>query len=129
MGLQSPLHDVEALKAAIDGAQRYADNKGVPLTLERLAVYVGVNRHVLADIVAGNKTEIEGNKITQETIATLKKAVDSCVAAVMEHGMRRGNSPIMPIFALKCNHNYDDHPQQTSNAPTIVIVGADKIPD
>jgi hypothetical protein len=45
----------------------------------------------------------------------------------MEHGLTRGNNPIMPIFALKANHNYNDKPEQFGSSVVVQIVGADQI--
>lgn len=128
MSLPANLRDVDTLEQALADAQNIAAAKGVPLTQERLAVTVGINRQRLSEIVNGRRTEVDGEKISREVMDTLKKAVNICIMGVMEHGMVRGNSPIMPIFALKCNHNYDDKPQSGATSVTVIINDKD-IPD
>lgn len=129
MKLPEKLRDINKLEAAIAEASAIAASKGVPLTIERLAVVVGCSRNDLGDVINGRKTTINGNEIASDVVCALKKAVDISVAEVMEHGFIRGNSPIMPIFNLKCNHGYDDKPQSGANNNVTVIISDKNIPD
>lgn len=129
MKLPEKLRDVNRLDEAIVEASRMALDKGVPLTMERLAVVIGVNRCDLSAVINGHKTSIDGNEIATDVINSLKKAVDICVADVMEHGMIRGNNPVMPIFNLRNNHGYTNNDPQRIDSNVTVIINDKDIPD
>lgn len=118
MGNMTP----EQINDAIARAREYADNKGVPLTLERLAATLGVERGTLWEYIKDyGDTHTPG-------VDALKRAAAECTASVMEHGMTRGNSPIMPIFYLKNNAGYRDKiDQETTHRVT--FTGMDNLQD
>lgn len=97
---------LDDINAAIDRAQKYADSKGVPLTIERLSVTLGVNKQALQLYIGGHSDSEDDTH--KAKVKTLKRAISGCTASVMEHGMMRGNSPVMPIFYLKANEGYQD---------------------
>lgn len=112
----------EQINDAIARAREYADNKGVPMTLERLAATLGVERGTLWEYIKDyGDTHTPG-------VDALKRAAAECTASVMEHGMTRGNSPIMPIFYLKNNAGYRDKiDQETTHRVT--FTGMDNLQD
>ena len=112
----------EQINDAIARAREYADSKGVPLTLERLAATLGVTRETLSEYVK------EYSSTHNEGAETLKRAAAECTASVMEHGMMRGNSPIMPIFYLKNNAGYRDKVEQETTH-RVTFTGMDSLQD
>lgn len=112
----------EQINDAIARAREYADKKGVPLTLERLAATLGVTRETLSEYVK------EYSSTHNEGAEALKRAAAECTASVMEHGMVRGNSPIMPIFYLKNNAGYRDRVEQETTH-RVTFIGMDNLQD
>ena len=112
----------EQINDAIARAREYADNKGVPMTLERLAATLGVERGTLWEYIKDyGDTHTPG-------VDALKRAAAECTASVMEHGMTRGNSPIMPIFYLKNNAGYRDKTEQETTH-RVTFTGMDNLQD
>lgn len=121
------LTDIDAVRAGIDTARHYAADHNVPLTIERICVCLGVGRNWLLDYV---QRDTEGITEAQKDIqCVLKKAYEEVAASEMEHGMTRGNNPIMPIFALKANHNYHDKQDIDVNQRVVMFDGEGQIPD
>lgn len=119
------IQSVDQVERALADARVYADAKGVPLTIERLAVCLGIGRCTLLNYdVADDATEEE-----RAIWGALKNAREECQASMMEHGLGKGNSPIMPIFALKANYNYSDKPADDAQHVYVHFDGEDSIPD
>ena len=120
------LQDAEFVKQAIDSAREYAEKKGVAMTLERLAVCLGVEKKQIMEIV--NAGEIR-QKSQKEIQRLLKMAYEEVAASQIEHGMVRGNHSTMDVFLLKSNHNYKDKNEQEANFEQVVFLGEDNLPE
>lgn len=106
-------------------ARQYAEAHGVPVTLERLAVCLGVGaKEIPAYISRGESSDMDEEIAIGEA---LKKARAECQAAMMEHGLGRGNNPVMPIFALKANYGYNDKPEGETSRLLVQFV--DDVPE
>lgn len=96
--------DFPRAQAAVEEAKAFVEERGAPLTIERLSAALGVTRSEL-----NRRLEETGGTPAQRKVrALLKKACAEAVASVVEFGLLKGNSPTMPLFYLKSNAGYDD---------------------
>lgn len=125
MGAPRKIQHVDQINDAMIVARQYAETHGVPVTLERLAVCLGIGAKEINEYIA--RGDNGGNAGEVEIADALKMAKAECQAAMMEHGLERGNSPIMPIFALKANYGYNDKPE--GDTARLLVQFVDDVPD
>lgn len=122
------LDNIEEVEAAIEQARQYAADHGVPLTIERVCVCIGIDRSALLDYV--NDRHVTGDKKLQQDIAeALKGVYQECNATLMEHGLTNAKGQVMSIFACKANYGYDDKVQHEVSITVPQFCGADKLQD
>ena len=125
------LGDPERVKQAVEEARQFAREQKVPLTMERLAACLGVDPEDIRRAVerfkgcggrAARKQKAAG-KLLEEVSA-------ECRAILMEQGLARSSSPVMPIFGLRANFGYTDKPApEDASAPAVRFEGEDAIPE
>ncbi|HCA28436.1 MAG TPA: hypothetical protein DEP23_02080 [Ruminococcaceae bacterium] len=122
----SVLVDPQRVKQAIDSARSYAEDRGVSMTVERLAVCLGMPSRKILEFAL---CEEEPNHDFKESFLLLKMACEEIAASHIEHGMTKGNNPSMDILMLKSNLNYRDKAEQTVQNTAVVFIGEDAIKD
>lgn len=122
------LHDVNAVRDALDKASEQAESDGKVMTQIRLAYVLGTNKQTISEILNGHLVKYKGRNIPQEVIELIKKAAEYCELCVSDAGFAARN-PAMAIFVLKAIHNYDDKPAAAISANTIIFSGTDNIAD
>ena len=120
------IQDVGQVESALHEARAYAEEHGVPLTLERVAVCLGISRGRLIEYAERYEPVNEDEEAVQRAI---KGVYAECNASMMEHGLVKGNSPIMPIFALKANYGYNDRPENDAVSVNVTITGEHDLKD
>ncbi len=119
------LANPDRVRQAVESARNYAQERGISMTVERLAVCLGIPSREILDFAL---SERQPDGIYKESYMLLKMACEEIAASHIEHGMTRGNNPSMDILMLKSNLNYRDReePPQTT---TVVFIGEDMLPD
>lgn len=122
----------ENIVRAIEAAQRYAEEQGVPLTAERLAAQLDMDIELFRDIVEG-RYPVSGKK-TQEKADIIRHAAREATASVVEHAMRRGSSTNMHLLYLKNNAGYEREREQdgekgAAQMTPVIFVGEEDILD
>lgn len=87
----------ELLQERIDEYYAWAELNEKPLTIERLAVFLDVDRHF-----------INNYEERDEFCATIKKARNYILADKLEKGLGGKSNATMSIFDLKNNHAFAD---------------------
>lgn len=116
------LRDKRRILSAIDEARRYAAENGVPMTIERIAACLGVDREKLLACIRGDDEEAPPG-----IVRTLRAAWDECAASLVEQGMTRGGNATMAMFALKCDHGYNDRPDREPSHVVVHFEGEDRL--
>ena len=122
----SVLRDAERVRQAIDSARAFADSKGVSMTVERLAVCLGISSRFILEF-AMREDEPDGEY--QEAHNLLHMACEEIAALHIEHGMTKGNNPSMDILMLKNNLHYRDKGDPPVQNTAVVFFGEDELPD
>ena len=87
---------VEELEQKIEEFYDYCELKEVPLTFERLATFIGVDRKTIYNYSQKD-----------EFFPSIKRVRDKIQADIMERGMSGAINPTFGIFCLK-NYGYTD---------------------
>ena len=93
---------VEELEVKIQEFYDYCELKEVPLTFERLATFIGIDRRTIYNY-----------EQKDEFFPTIKRVRDKIQADIMERGMSGAINPTFGIFCLK-NYGYTDKQEITS---------------
>jgi len=109
------------VEGAVAMAKAYAAEYGLPVTIERIACFLGVSRKTLMSIAAGNEKE------SAAVSAAVARAFDESVAAVMEYGLTKGVTASMPVFYLKSNAGYCEKCEEASDSGDVIFLNGDKI--
>jgi len=112
---------VKEVESAVGMAETYAAEHGLPVTIERIACFLGVSRNVLMRIAEGKEEE------SADVSAAVAKAFDESVAAVMEYGLTKGITSSMPVFYLKSNAGYSERSEEVSGFGDVIFLNGDKI--
>ncbi len=124
------LKDAVQVEEALGRARRYAQEQGVPLTMERIAACLGAQREdIRAAIHAAKSCRGSGSRSQKAAGKALEAAAAECRAVLMELGLSRSSSPVMPIFGLKANFGYSDRPAEEPPAEAVRFEGEDAIPE
>lgn len=94
VGKPPEFKDEEEFSKAINKYFKWAEDNEKPLTISRLCVFIGVERHYL-------------NSHIKEYPATIKKAIQIIEADKAER-LCTARNPVGLIFDLKNNHNWVD---------------------
>lgn len=121
------LLDSAAVKQAIDNAREFAEKKGVAMTLERLAVCLGIGRKKILSFIESDEKEL--NDAQRETQVLLKLAYEEIAASQAEHGMMKGSHSTMDVLLLKNNHGYGEKSEPENDPDTVVFFGEENIPE
>lgn len=126
------LTDPARVDAGINAARQWAEGHGVAMTVERLAVALGVDRDTICRYAQGEVSGDDCDEETQEDVRTIcgmiSRAYDEIAASQAEYGMT--NDFHMCQFLLKNNHKYRDRieAELTGTIP-VTIKGEDQLPD
>ena len=93
---------VEELEVKIQEFYDYCELKEVPLTFERLATFIGIDRKTIYNY-----------EQKDEFFPTIKRVRDKIQADIMERGMSGAINPTFGIFCLK-NYGYTDKQEISS---------------
>lgn len=106
MGWYPKLDKADEVERAVAAARDYAQENGAPLTMERLACSLGIDKETLRALAE----ERDGVPVrtTARTRRLLRRACDEACASVLEHGMRKGGSPVMAMFLCKNDHGFSE---------------------
>lgn len=121
------LREPAGVRQAVDSAREFAENKGVAMTLERLAVCLGIGRKSILSFLDTAEKELDGAQ--RETQALLRRAYEEIAASQAEHGMMKGSHSTMDVLLLKNNHGYGEKTEPETEPDKIVFTGEDEIPE
>ena len=122
---------IAKIKAAIEEATTYAEEKKVPLTAERLAAALDMDIALFRTIVDGRYAEekVSPTELTAK-VSLIQHAFSEATASVMEHAMGRGSSANMHMLYLKENAGYGEKGDSTLPAVApVIFVGEEDIPE
>lgn len=118
------------VEKAIAAAQHTAQEKGVPLTLERLAVAMDCDVDTLLTFMRRHKpapdTPAKAWSPEQKRAARLWAAAALCEAELAEHALVKGHSATMPLYLLRRVHDGGTDGGEADGA-TVVFTGEEAI--
>ena len=144
--------DFAVTRAAIDAARKYAEEKGVPLTVERIAACLGVGRPCVKEYAELqpfgalsadeyeylNKTlqrvlagEAIPEDIDEQTLSAMliRKVYGECCADLAEFGLTKAEKQqASVIFQQKNNYDYVDKVEH-SGGFNVIFSGVDDVLD
>ncbi|HIW74466.1 MAG TPA: hypothetical protein H9684_09085 [Firmicutes bacterium] len=126
MTLPAALTDPERVNEAIERAKRSAAERKVPLTVERLAACLQVEPADIREAVRQAKAGRGGRSSRRRAGEALKEVCAECRAVLMEQGLARSSSPVLPMFGLKVHFGYTDRPEE-DGVPSVRFEGEDAI--
>jgi len=122
---------IAKIRAAIETATVYAEERKVPLTAERLAAALDMDITLFRTVVEGRYTEdgVSPSELAAK-VSLIQHAFAEATASVMEHAMGRGSSANMHMLYLKENAGYGEKGEGTLPAVTpVIFVGEEDIPE
>lgn len=122
MGWYPKLDRADEVERAVEAARAYAQEHGAPLTMERLACSLGIDKETLRALTEEREGPLPV-KTTARTRLLLRRALDEACASVLEHGMRKGGSPVMAMFLCKNDHGFSER----ETALPVIITGEEAI--
>ena len=114
------LANPDRVRQAVESARNYAKERGISMTVERLAVCLGIPSREILDFAL---SERQPDGIYKESYMLLKMACEEIAASHIEHGMEGGTNRVEDILMLKSNLNYRDREEPTPS--TVVFIGED----
>lgn len=140
------LADPAAVKEGIAQAKQSAAERKVPLTVERVAACLHVEPADIREAVRRTKAVREGaasrretgprtaragtrRRAQQEAGQALEEVSAECRALLMEQGLARSSSPVMPIFGLRVHFGYDERAAGQEAPPAVRFEGEEEIPE
>lgn len=113
------------VQKTIAAARKFAEQKDIPLTLERLAVSLGVSSRDILALAMGGDEPAEPRRRVQ---ALLRAACEEVAAGLVEHGM--AHNATMDVLMLKYHFRYTDKGDApAAGAAPVVICGEDALPE
>ncbi|MBQ2781542.1 MAG: hypothetical protein IJF42_08335 [Clostridia bacterium] len=112
-------------EAAVTAARQYAVEKGVPLTLERVAAQLGVSR---ADVRRWATAPPTGRR-HQKTAALLKQVYLDCNADLIDELMACKSSHGGALLLAKNDFGYTDKGEVTVGFVPVQFIGEDRMED
>ena len=85
MAIPTVFQSRRRVKTAIDSARAFSEERGVPLTVERLAVCLGTTCRQVLDLAMGEDTAGDACQPAREL---LRAACEEVAAGLVEHGMK-----------------------------------------
>ncbi|MBQ9860867.1 MAG: hypothetical protein IJO75_01270 [Clostridia bacterium] len=118
--------DVDEVLIAIEKARKHAEERGKPLNLSRIALYLGMTTQDLYNVVEGyEKSDDEG---AQAVVRVLKMAKQESRADLEDCLADKGNTTGY-IFLGKVNHGMVETTRAEVKFKGVQFVGEDEIPD
>ncbi|MCI8554814.1 MAG: hypothetical protein HFJ80_07725 [Clostridiales bacterium] len=112
------------VQTAVREAKAFAEEKKVPLTIERLAAFLGVSRMELLEELERKEGDDEIGR--EKARALLRRTCAEAVASVVEFGLLKGNTPTMTMFYLKSNAGYRER-MEKERPPDICFYGEEEL--
>lgn len=103
-------------RAAIARAESYAEERQVPLTVERLAAELGVPVTALREVL---REDYEPSARAKKVVEAIRRAAGEATARVVEYAMTRGSSPNMHMMYLKQYAGYGEKAETEGGEPVI----------
>jgi hypothetical protein len=127
----SPIYNPEIIQKGIEEACKYAEEKGIPLTLGRLCACINVDRaeligYLKGSFATGEENEEKKNK-RELSIKILKKAYNLCNAEC-EDSLAIGRGTIGNIFLAKNNYGYVDK-VEVNTTEKVIFCGENDMQD
>ena len=116
---------VAQVETAVAQARRFAAEKGVPLTLERVAAQLGVSREEVRHLATSPPQGRRYQKIT----ALLKQVYLDCNADLIDELMACKSSHGGALLRAKNDFGYTDKGEVTVGFVPVQFVGEDRMED
>ena len=125
------LTDPSRVAGAIERARQSAAERKVPLTMERVAACLEVEPwEIRAAIIQAKSSRGRKSSAQKKAGRELEAVCADCRAFLVEQGLSRSSSAVMPIFCLRTHFGYTDRPEEKETAPAAVYFeGEDAIPE
>jgi len=114
----------ERVETAIHQARQRAEERGVPLTLERVAACLGIDRDRLRQLATGPVT---GSRAEQEAAQRLRQVYLDCNAALIEELMACKGSHSGAMLLAKNDFGYTDKAEAAAGIPPVRFVGEERL--
>lgn len=114
------------VSAAVTLSRGFAEERGIAMTLERLAVCLGISSKNIMAFAADEREKPEETEAVREVLLA---ALEEIAACHVEHGMTRGNNPTMDKLCLLQHFGYGENGTGGSPYPCVVFYGEDAIPE
>ncbi|MBQ8752267.1 MAG: hypothetical protein IJZ13_04095 [Clostridia bacterium] len=111
------------VEEAIVRARARAEERGVPLTLERVAACLGIDRDRLRQLATG---PITGSRAEQAAAERLRQVYLDCNAALIEELMACKGSHSGAMLLAKNDFGYTDK-AEAAPAPPVRFVGEERL--
>lgn len=118
--------DVDEVLVAIEKARKHAEERGKPLNLSRIALYLGMTTQDLYNVVEGY--EKSDDERAQAVAGALKMAKQESRADLEDCLADKGNTTGY-IFLGKVNHGMVETTRAEVEFKGVQFVGEDEIPD
>lgn len=118
--------DVDEVLVAIEKARKHAEERGKPLNLSRVALYLGMTTQDLYNVVEGY--EKSDDELAQAVVRALKMAKQESRADLEDCLADKGNTTGY-IFLGKVNHGMVETTRAEVEFKGVQFVGEDEIPD
>ena len=119
--MKNPLQRTQSVKDGIGRAEAYAEEKKLPLMIERLAWGLGISVKTLRQIYEGSDEE----ELPKEARRAIQNAYTHALACLAEQGM--GKSASMATFLLKNHGGYREKAEESIETGGIIFVGEEKL--
>lgn len=121
---KSEIVDVDRILVAIEKARKWAEERGKPIQLDRVAVFAGINHELVSEMIAYSGDD-EGKLAIANSLKMVKQ---ESRADIMDCLSEKGNVTGF-IFQGKANHGMVETVAHDVNIAPIRFVGSDEIPD
>ena len=112
------------VEEAIVRARARAEERGVPLTLERVAACLGIDRDRLRQLATG---PITGSRAEQAAAERLRQVYLDCNAALIEELMACKGSHSGAMLLAKNDFGYTDKVEVAAGMPPVRFVGEERL--
>lgn len=114
----------EQVEEAIRQARAWAEERGVPLTWERVAACMGIDRERLRKLATG---AAEGSRVRREAIGRLRRIYLDCNATLIEELMASKGSHSGALLLAKNDFGYTDKGETAVGTQPVRFVGEDRL--
>lgn len=125
----STFWDAEHIRAAVEKARNHADERGKPLNLARVALYLGITSHDMTAIISDFEQRAKrGDENAAEIVRAFKMAHQE-VRADLEDCLAGDGNKGGYIFLGKVNHKMVETTAHEVTMKGVSFIGGDDIPD